>query len=253
MPTALTRAVAASIARCELTHVSREPIDLALAESQHDAYERALGDAGFDVVRLRAEPDLPDSVFVEDTAVVLDELAVVTRPGAESRRQETDSVRDVLARYRPVGRIEAPGTLDGGDVLVAGRTIFVGAGGRSNADGISQLEALVARFGYRVLRVPTTGCLHLKSAATLVADALVLVNPDWVDPRAFNPLTPLPIHPDEPFAANAVRAGGLLLHGAAYPRTRDRLERVGLKVLPVNLGELAKAEGALTCCSLLIT
>jgi dimethylargininase len=162
-------------------------------------------------------------------------------------------VRDALAAFRRVVPILGPGTLDGGDVLVAGRSVFVGAGGRSNAEGIRQLGAILAPFGYRVAAVATTGCLHLKSAATLVSGSQVLVNPAWVDPTVFMPLEPMPIHPDEPFAANAVRANDRLLHGAAHPRTRERLERAGLTVVPVEIGELAKAEGALTCCSLLVT
>ncbi len=249
---ALTRDVAPSIARCELTHLARLPIDLALAARQHADYEAALRRAGCDVVRMRPEPDLPDSVFVEDTAVVLDEVAVITRPGAASRRPEVESTREALAAYRPIATIGEPGTLDGGDVLVAGRSVFVGTGGRSNEEGIGQLGRILAPFGYRIAAVSTTGCLHLKSAATLVSDSCVLVNPDWVDPAVFAPLDPLPIDRDEPFAANALRVGDRVLHGAAHPLTRARLERRGFAVTPVDLGELAKAEGALTCCSLLV-
>jgi len=253
MLTALTRAVSPSLARCELTHLARIPIDLALAARQHEEYEAALGRAGCRVVRIRPEPELPDAVFVEDTAVVFDELAVLTRPGAASRRPEVESTREALSAYRKIGRISAPGTLDGGDVLVAGRRVFVGTGGRSNAGGIAELRRILAPHGYSVTGIPTTGCLHLKSAVTLVSDSHVLVNPRWVDPRAFTPLEPVPIDPDEPFAANALRVGPLVLHGAGHPRTRDRLVRLNLAVEPIDLGELAKAEGALTCCSLLIS
>ncbi len=252
MLTALTRAVAPTIARCELTHLARAPIDVELAARQHDAYEEALRQAGCAVVRIRPEPDLPDSVFVEDTAIVFAELAVITRPGAESRRGETESVREALSAYRTLMSIREPGTLDGGDVLVAGRSVFAGAGGRSNDEGIRQLRAILAPYGYRVVAVPTTACLHLKSAATLVSDTHVLVNPAWVDPEVFSPLAPVPIDPGEPAGANALRVGARLLHGAAHARTRKRLEALGFPVVPVDLGELAKAEGALTCCSLLI-
>jgi dimethylargininase len=252
MTTALTRAVAPSIALCELTHLARSPIDVGLASRQHEEYEEALRQAGCAVVRIRPEPELPDSVFVEDTAVVFDEVGVVTRPGAESRRAETSSTGQALSAFRPLAHIIAPGTLDGGDVLVAGRRVFVGLGGRSNEEGIRQLQAVLVEFGYRVVAVATSGCLHLKSAVTLVSDALVLVNPAWVDPRVFTPLEPLPIDPGEPFAGNALWVGSQVLHGAAHPRTRERLERRGLAVTPVDLGELAKAEGALTCCSLLV-
>jgi dimethylargininase len=253
MLTALTRTVAPSMARCELTHLARSPIDADLALRQHEEYEEALRRAGCAVVRIRPEPDLPDSVFVEDAAVVLDELAVIARPGAVSRRPETESVREALSAYRRLESIREPGTLDGGDVLVAGRTVFVGVGGRSNGDGIGQLRQLLVPFGYRVVGVTTTGCLHLKSAATLIPGSRVLVNPAWVDPRVFAPLEPVPIDPGEPAAANALWVGDRVLHSVAHPRTGEQLERRSIAVLPVDLGELAKAEGALTCCSLLIS
>lgn len=252
MSTALTRAVSPSLGRCELTHLARLPIDVDLASRQHEAYEDALRQAGFAVTRIRPEPDLPDAVFVEDTAVVFDELAVITRPGAPSRRAETGSTREALAAWRRVEQIVKPGTLDGGDVLVAGKTVFVGSGGRSNDAGIAQLGRILAPFGYHVVAVATVGCLHLKSAATLISDTQVLVNPAWVDPAVFSPLQAVPIDPSEPSAANALRAGNHLLHGAAHLRTRERIERLGVAVVAVDLGELAKAEGALTCCSLLI-
>jgi dimethylargininase len=251
MLVAVTRAVAPSIGRCELTHLSRTAIDVPRAIGEHGGYETALQDAGCRIVRARPEPDLPDSVFVEDTAVVVDEVAVITRPGAESRRRETASTAEVLGAYRRLVSIEEPGTLDGGDVLVAGRTVLVGAGGRSNAEGVRQLQKALAPFDYLVQAVEVTGCLHLKSAATLVSDSQVLVNPAWIDARVFGRLEPVLVDGREPFAANAVRAGARVLHGAAHVRTRERLLGLGIDVVPVGLGELAKAEGALTCCSLI--
>ena len=253
MLVALTRAVAESIARCELTHLARVPIDVDLAARQHEAYEAALRLAGCAVVRLCPEPDLPDSVFVEDTAVVLDELAVMTRPGAESRRGESASVASALGAYRRLATIELPGTLDGGDVLVAGKAVYVGVGGRSNAEGLRQLTRLLSPHGYRVRGVEVSGCLHLKSAATLVSASSVLVNPAWVNPRVFDPLEPVLVDPSEPSAANALLVGDVIVYSPAYPRTSAALERRGWSVLPVDLGELAKAEGALTCCSLVFT
>jgi dimethylargininase len=247
---AFTRAVAPSLARCELTHVARVPIDVDLAVRQHEAYEAALQDAGCRVIRVRAEPDLPDSVFVEDTAVVLDELAVVCRPGAASRRRETESMTAALGLYRHIVTIEEPGTLDGGDVLVAGRVVYVGVGGRSNAEGVRQLGCHLAPRGYDVRPVEVTGCLHLKSAATLVSASSVLVNPAWVDPRVFAPFEAVPVDPGEPAAANALLIRDRIVYSPAYPRTRAMLERRGAIVVPVDLRELAKAEGALTCCSL---
>lgn len=250
---AITRDVSASVAACELTHVDRAPIDVAVARAEHAAYERALAEAGCEIVRLAADDAHPDAVFVEDTAVVLDELAIVARPGAESRRGETAAVAEALAAYRPLATIDAPGTLDGGDVLRLGRRIWVGVGARTNEAGLASLRAHAAPLGYDVRGVATRGCLHLKTAVTAVADDLLLVNPAWVDAAAFDGLRALDVDPAEPFAANALLVHGRVLHGAHFPRTRLRLEAAGVSVVPVPAAELAKAEGGVTCGSLLVT
>jgi dimethylargininase len=248
---AVTRAVPPSINRCELTHVAREVIDLARAEAQHTRYEEALRRAGCLVEHLPALPDLPDSVFVEDTAVVLDDVAVIMRPGAASRQPETETVAAALARHRPLLRIAEPGTLDGGDVLVVGRRVWVGVGGRTNLHGVRHLERHLAPHGYAVRGVEARGCLHLKSAATRVSESAVLVNPLWVDPSTFSPLEVIEVDPSEPFAANALLVEKTLLVSAACPHTAARVGARGIQVTPVDLSELAKAEGALTCCSLI--
>jgi dimethylargininase len=247
---AITRPVSARLAQCELTHLPREPIDAARAAAQHAAYEDALRALGCEVRRLPPLDDQPDAVFVEDMAVVVDELALVARPGAASRRPEVASVAHALAACRTVHAIEAPGTVDGGDVLVAGRRVFVGLSTRTNAAGLAQVRAALEPHGYAVAGVPVTACLHLKSAATAVAPGLVLLNPAWIDVTAFEGLETLAVDPTEPFAANALRVGGAVLYAAAFPRTRARLEGHGLAVRTVDLSELAKAEGAVTCCSL---
>ncbi|MBY0491939.1 MAG: N(G),N(G)-dimethylarginine dimethylaminohydrolase [Gemmatimonadaceae bacterium] len=249
---ALTRAVSPTLADCELTHLDRTPIDVARAEAQHAAYEQALRSLGCDVRRVPAAPENPDAVFIEDTAVVLDELAVITRPGAESRRSELEPVAEVLATLRPLHRLEAPGTLDGGDVMVVGSTIFVGRTLRTNDDGIAQLRAAVAPFGYRVIAVEVTGCLHLKSAVTALDTDTVLCNPAWVDPAAFAPKAAALVADDEPNAANVVRVGERLLAAEGYPRTNAMLRARGYSVTTVPADELAKAEGAVTCCSLIV-
>ena len=249
---ALTRAVPPSIGHCELTHLAREPIDVARAARQHHAYEEALAELGCVVRRLPAMPEHPDSVFVEDTAVVLPELAVLAHPGAPSRRAEVTAVADALRPYRTLAAIEPPGTLDGGDVLRVGPRVYVGASGRTNAEGIGQLRAILAEHGYEVRSVAVAGCLHLKTAVTQVGDDTVLLNPAWVDARTFDGLGHVEVDPGEPFAANAVRAGAALLHPAAYPRTRRRLEQRGLDVRPIEADELARAEAGLTCCSILL-
>jgi len=252
MSIAITRKVSPAIARCELTHLPRVPIDVRLAEAQHEAYEDALCKLGCFVLSLPAEPDLPDSVFVEDTAVVLDEVAVITCPGAGSRREETASVATVLAKHRLVVAIEAPGTLDGGDVLRLGRRFVVGMTARTNREGIAQLEAFVAPYGYAVQGVPISGCLHLKSAVTQVAPDAVLINPAWVDPASFPEFTRIRIHPDEPFAANALMIGDAVIYPEAFPHTAAQLDAAGIRIVAVDVSELAKAEGAVTCCSLIL-
>jgi dimethylargininase len=249
---AITRDISPAIEQCELTHLQRVTIDLPRARAQHEAYEHLLRELGCEVRRLPATDTMPDSVFIEDTAIVLDELAVITRPGAESRRVETAAVAEALRAYRPIAAILAPGTIDGGDVLTAGRRMFVGVGYRSNDAGVKQLRALVSSQGYTVEAVRFSGCLHLKSAATLVAEDLVLINPEWVDASVFSPLRTIAIDPAEPYAANAVLLGDAIVYAAGYPRTRARLEAAGLVVHTVPADELAKAEGAVTCCSLIL-
>jgi dimethylargininase len=245
--------VSASLPACALTHRTREPIDVGRAREEHAAYTRLLGRLGLTVVALPAADELPDAVFVEDTAVVLDEIAVVTRPGAESRRAETAAVSAALARHRPLAHIAAPGTLDGGDVLRLGRRLHVGRSGRSNDAGITQLRALVGAHGYEVIPVEFTGCLHLKSAVTEVADRLLLVNPAWVEAAAFPGWAALEVDPAEPDAANALRIGAAVVYPSHHAATARRLEGAGVRVLPVPAGEVAKAEGGVTCCSLIVT
>ena len=251
MPVAITREVSSAIGACELTHLQRVPIDVDTARTQHAAYESALATMGCHVQRLPAQPGLPDSVFVEDVAVVLDELAILTRPGAESRRRERRTVEQALAPHRNIVAIQAPGTVDGGDVLVSGRNVWIGLTSRSNQVAINQFRAAVANHGYRVHEATVNGCLHLKSAVTAVSDDLLVVNPDWVDITQFVDHRCLAVDPSEPGAANVVRIGDAVLAGSAFPRTAERLAQTGLNVQLVDTSELAKAEGALTCCSLI--
>jgi dimethylargininase len=252
MTIAITRDLSPAIARCELTHLERQPIDLDLARAQHREYEQRLADAGCRVQHLPAGADLPDSVFVEDVAVVFDEIAVLTRPGAASRRAETAAVAAALTPYRTVKAIQPPGTIDGGDVLTVGRQVFVGRSRRTNDDAIGQLRQMLAPFGYEVRSVDLRGCLHLKSAATSLGGPLLLVNPDWLPGRPFDAYDTLAIDPHEPLAANALRVGERVIYPASFPRTRERLERRGFDVRVVDVSELQKAEGAVTCCSLLL-
>jgi dimethylargininase len=247
---AITREVSAQIGRCELTYQNRETINVELARAQHRRYEQCLTTLGCSVHRLHEEPELPDSVFVEDAAIVLDELAIITRPGAESRRPETQSVAAALRPYRPLALIEAPGILDGGDVLHLGKRLFVGLSSRSNEAAIAQMMSLLAGYGYIVIGVPIKDCLHLKSAVTQVSADTLLINRNWVDDAPFVHMQLVEVHPSEPFAANALMIDGGVVFPLAHPATRGRLEARGIKIHVVDVSELAKAEGGVTCCSL---
>jgi dimethylargininase len=228
------------------------PIDVGRARDQHAGYERALESAGCTVHRLSAQDALPDAVFIEDTAIVLDEIAIIARPGAESRRAETAGIEEVLKRYRLLGHITAPGTVDGGDVLVAGRMVFVGQSVRTNPEGIEQLRRIVEYFGYTVQAVPVAGCVHLKSAVTAAGNGMLVMNPAWIDPGEFSGFEIIEVPEDEGAAANVLAVNGRVLCAEGFPRTREGLERRGVQTTAVDVSELAKAEGAITCCSLLV-
>jgi dimethylargininase len=250
MLTAITRQVSPAIIQCELTHLERQPIDLPSAIAQHHQYEQALLELGVEVISLPAEAELPDSVFVEDTALVLDELAILTRPGADSRKAEVSSIARELSHYRELEAIQAPGTVDGGDILQTGKMIYVGISTRSNRSAIEQMQDLLKPFGYQVRGVQVTGCLHLKSAVTALAEDTLLINPAWVDRAKFKGFKLIEIDPCEPYAANALRIGDSLLYQPSFPKTIQRLEAAGFHLKLVDASELGKAEGALTCCSL---
>ena len=251
MQIAITRKVSPAISQCELTHLVRQPIDFVKANEQHARYEDVLRSLGVRVVSLPAEPDLPDSVFVEDVALVLDELAILTRPGADSRKPEVESISIALKPYRELFEIKAPGNLDGGDILQIGKTIYVGISSRSNLSAIHQMQDILAPFGYELKAIQVEGCLHLKSAITLVADQTVLINPAWVDLAEFSAFQQILVHPDEGYAANALRIDQTVIYQPCFPRTGQRLEKAGLNLVLVDASELSKAEGALTCCSLI--
>jgi len=248
---AMTRPISPKMGHCELTYLPRVEIDIELARAQHREYEKTLEALGCSIVHLSAEPELPDSVFVEDTALVLDEVALITRPGAESRRLETESVAKRLGEYRELIFIQPPGTLDGGDVLRIGKTIYVGSSSRSNASAFSQILTTLARFGYRIVTVPVGECLHLKSAVTQVGPSTLLINRRLVVTNYFPGMDFIDVADEEPLAANTLLIGNQLIYSASFPRTRERLEARGIGVRCIDVSELEKAEGAITCCSLI--
>ncbi len=249
---AITREVSRAIEHCELTYLDRAPIDLSRARAQHEQYRQALRGLGLEVVSLPEEPDLPDSVFVEDAAIVLDEVAVLTNPGASSRKPEVDSVAHALAPHRQLLRVAPPATLDGGDVLTVGKVIFVGLTLRSNAAAVEQLRSLLNPFGYAVFGVPVTNCLHLKTGVTQAAEKTLLINPNFIDKKYFPGYDFIEVDESEPHAGNALLIGETILFPAAFPKTRERLKRLGRPIVTLEADELAKAEGGVTCCSLIV-
>lgn len=252
MTIAITRKISPRFNECEVTHIERTPIDLDVARAQHEEYVNALASLGCQVIELPEEPDLPDSVFVEDTAFILPEVAVITRPGADSRKPETESIIRALSPHRPLVHVTEPGTVDGGDVLVLGKNIYIGISTRSNDSAVRQLQELLAKYGYTVTAVEMHDCLHLKTALTKVDDKTLLINPNWVDTSHFKGFDWIEVDPSEPFAANCLPVGDGIIFPTAFPKTKQRLEQKGYKIQAVNVAELAKAEGAVTCCSLVL-
>ena len=253
MLTAITRKVNAGLGNCELTFLARVRIDVDLALQQHLQYESVLSSLGCNVVSVPTGPGLADSVFIEDSAIVLDEVAVMCRPGVKSRRAEVEGVGDVLQKYRTLASIQSPGTLDGGDLLRIGNVIYAGLSTRSNRSGIDQLRGIVTDYGYSVVMVETTKCLHLKSSVSEVAPDTLLINPDWMSRSVFDNYELIEVDKEEQHAANALRVGQNVIFPSSFPRTMDRLLERNIKVTPVDVSELQKAEGGVTCCSLILT
>lgn len=251
MLTAITRSPGPELAHCELTHLDRQPIDTTSAVAQHHSYQVALRNAGVRVIELPADPALPDGVFVEDTAIVLDELAVMTSPTPPSRRPERATIETALAPFRRIARIPSDAFLEGGDVLRVGRTLFVGQTKRTNDAGRHALEQIVAAFGYTVVPLRVSGCLHLKSAACAVDEDTILIHSEWVDATPFTGLRLVEIPDEEPFGANVLRLPGAILASTAYPKTADLIHHLGHRVVSVNVSELHKAESGLTCMSVM--
>jgi dimethylargininase len=251
MLTAITRAVSPAIVHCELTFLDRHPIDLAKARRQHRVYQRVLEKLGARVITLPEEPSLPDSMFVEDPAIVLDELAVILPLGTPSRQPEAASLAQALSPFRKLAYISAPGSMEGGDILRIGRKLYAGLSTRTNAEGLRQLARILQPHKYEVIGVPVTGCLHLKSAVTYIGRNTLLANRSWFDPRPLAGYDWIRVAPEESQAANALALADTVVFPASFPETRARLEAAGFHVTPVDISELQKAESGLTCSSLL--
>jgi dimethylargininase len=251
MLTAITRKVSSALGNCELSFIPRQPIDLEKARAQHHAYEDLLDRLGARVVSLPEEPDLPDSMFVEDPAIVFDEVAVICPLGTESRRKEAPSLAAALEKYRKLAHVKLPGLLEGGDVLRVGKKVFAGVTKRSNPEGIRQLAALVSKFGYEITAVPVTGCLHLKSAVTYLGRNTLLANRTWFDAARLAGFEWVDVDPSEAHAANALAIGESVVFPESFPKTQEKIEGLGFKVVSIDISELQKAESGLTCSSLI--
>jgi dimethylargininase len=248
---ALTHAPSPQMEGCELTFVERATIDFPRALQQHEAYCRLLRDCGAEVHLLSTNGDQPDCVFVEDTAVVLDEIAVVGSMGAKSRRPETEAIARELGKFREVERIELPGTLEGGDVLRVGRQLLVGVSSRTNDSGLRCFAEIVGRFGYEIIPVPVHNCLHLKTACTALPDQTLLVNPAWVGMEALRSYECICIPDREPWGANVALVNEIVCLSTEHKLTAEMISKRGFEVRTVDLSEFAKAEGGITCLSIL--
>jgi dimethylargininase len=248
---ALTREVSRRISDCQLTFADRQPIDYPRAMAQHRSYCETLQALGFEVLGIPAEDSMPDCCFVEDTAVVLDELAVVARMGSAARRAESAAVEAALAPYRSTVRMDAPATLDGGDVVKVGRTLYVGISKRTNELGAEVLRLATAKHGYAAVPVEVRGCLHLKSAVSVLDDTTLIANPIWVDPKAFAGVEVLSVPSREPGAANVLRAQGHLVIHEGFPQTIEVLAKRGHRIRTVDVSEFLKCEAGVTCKSIL--
>jgi dimethylargininase len=249
---ALTHLPSPKMADCLLTFVARSAIDYGRALEQHAGYCRMLRECGLEVRTLEVNRELPDCTFVEDLAVVLDEVTIVARPASAARRDETPGIEAELRRYRALEHVAAPATLEGGDVLRVGRTLLVGLSSRTSAAGAAALAAEIARYGYRVRTVSVRDCLHLKTACTALPDGRLLVNPAWLEVEALNGFGLVTVPEAEPWGANVVCLNNCVCAAAEHVQTADLVRRLGFDVHAVELDEFAKAEGGVTCLSLLV-
>jgi dimethylargininase len=248
---AMTRGVSPCLGDCELSFLPRQEIDLTKATQQHHAYEQCLTKLGVRIVSLPFEPEFPDAVFVEDPAVVVDEVAVMTPMGVEVRRQEVESLATALCSFRPLKFLSYPAKLEGGDVMRVGRRLYVGASRRTDRAGIDQLSEILLPYGYEVWPVDVKGCLHLKTGCSYLGRNTLLANRSWVDVAPMEGFDVIDIPPAEPWAANALAIGDVILLPGGFPQTRALLQDRGFLVETIDVSELMKAEAGLTSMSII--
>ena len=251
MKIALTHRVSPNINECELTHSKKEPISYELARKQHETYCQILQSQGIKVRELTINLSHQDSCFIEDTAVVLDEVAIMASMGVKSRIGEVSGIENELTKFRVIKKIKPPGFLEGGDVLVIGKHVFIGLTTRTNKEGIKQFEQIASPFGYQIIPIEVNGCLHLKSACTALNEINILVNTNWISAKSFSGYNIVQVSPDEPMAANCLNLNGKIFIASGFPETRKILELRGYSFNTINISELQKAEGALTCSSII--
>jgi len=249
---AITHVPSPTMEQGQRTHLARTAIDYDRATRQHEEYCRMLRSCGADVVTLDVNGDLADCAFVEDTAIVLDEVAVLASMGTESRRAEPAGIEFELGKYREIHRVETPATIEGGDVLRVGRKLLVGLSSRTNRAGVNALETVVRRYGYEIVLVPVRHCLHLKTACTALPDQSLLINPAWFDVRSLRGFDLVPVPEAEPWAANVALVCNAVCIAANHEETGCVIRERGFEVNTIDLSEFAKAEGGVTCLSILL-
>jgi dimethylargininase len=247
---AVARMPCSNFARGLTTNTDPEPADYGLMLRQHEAYLEALSAAGLEVVVLDPMPDFPDAHFVEDTAVVTPDVAVITIPGADARQGEEESIVPVLAEFRKIERIQAPGTVDGGDVLQVGNHFFIGISQRTNRQGAEQLGRILQRYGNTWTTVPVAAGLHFKSSVNYVGQNTLLAASDFTAKPQLTEYDYIVTEPSESYAANSLLVNEHLLVPAGYPDARKKLETLGLKMVELDVSEVRKMDGGLTCMSL---
>jgi len=251
MLTAITHKPSDKLNECNLTFLPKTEIDIELAVQQHKEYCEALEKLGVKVITLTENSSMPDSVFVEDTALVLDEVAIITYMGANSRKPESELIADTLSKFRKIARIAPPARIDGGDILRIGKKLFVGNSTRTNKKAVRALHKHASPFGFEIAKVKVSGCLHLKTGCTALDENTVLINPEWIDREAFRGFRQIEVPVNEPYAANVLRIGETLLIPENFKRTIEMVEERGHKVQTLDISEFQRAEAGLTCLSII--
>lgn len=251
MMIALTHKISPNFQQCEVSHIDRSPIDFELTVKQHRNYCNVLHSAGLEVKELSVSLNYPDSTFIEDTAVVVDEIAILACMGVKSRRGEVINIEPELAKYRSLKHIQFPATLEGGDVLQMNRQIFVGLSSRTNQAGFESIREILSPLGYQVIQIAIKDCLHLKSACTKIDADTLLVNPDWLDMKPISHFRKINIAKDESYAANCLSLNDTVYLPKEFPKTSEIIAQHGYTIETINISELQKAEGGLTCSSII--